>query len=219
MPPDFPSKGRNPQNPRGGPKKPERAAKRTDQKPYREKRKTPGPENHRGEIFSRRLKGSAGSSYFLNLKENREADIYLNIVESRLRVPQQNYPPRNGEVRPKQEQRQNYSFERHSILVFAEQRDTFLSECLAALEALATGRDYAAQIQSSQREFVLQVCSRKRQSKVLTICEQRIHYTRPLQEKIQIPQGSATAFSQLLIQTAEKWLQFQNAQRQKNTKL
>ena len=57
---------------------------------------------------------------------------------------------------------------------------------------------------------MLQVCARKvreMRAKVLTICEERLHYARPLQEQIQIPQGSATAFSRLLIHTAEKWLQ------------
>ena len=158
--------------------------------------------SHRGEIFSRRLNSDGGTSYFLNLKENREADIYLNIVESR---PRTNYKADEHEGNPKQAQKTGRSFERHSILVFAEQRDAFLAACLAALEALAEGRDYSAEVQSKQRQFALQVRFYKR--RVLTISEERLHYARPLQEKIRIPQGSAVAFSRLLIQTAEKWLQ------------
>ena len=59
----------------------------------------------RGEIYSSRA--SAGRrTYFFNVKENRNGDLFLNIVESK----------KNGES----------EFERHSLIVFNEDLDNFL---------------------------------------------------------------------------------------------
>ena len=59
----------------------------------------------RGEIYSSRA--SAGRrTYFFNVKENRNGDLFLNIVESK----------KNGES----------DFERHSLIVFKEDLDNFL---------------------------------------------------------------------------------------------
>ena len=59
----------------------------------------------RGEIFS--SKASSGRrTYFFNVKENRNGDVFLNMVESK----------KNGES----------EFERHSLIVFKEDLDNFL---------------------------------------------------------------------------------------------
>jgi hypothetical protein len=60
----------------------------------------------RGEIFS--VRAAAGRrTYFFNVKENRHGDVFLNLVESK----------KNGES----------DFERHSIIVFQEDLENFLS--------------------------------------------------------------------------------------------
>jgi hypothetical protein len=59
----------------------------------------------RGELFSSRAI-SGKRTYFFNVKENRNGDIFLNIVESK----------KNGEQ----------EFERHSIIVFREDLDSFV---------------------------------------------------------------------------------------------
>jgi hypothetical protein len=60
----------------------------------------------RGELFSSRAV-SGRRTYFFNVKENRNGDLFLNIVESK----------KNGEQ----------EFERHSIIVFREDLESFLS--------------------------------------------------------------------------------------------
>lgn len=60
----------------------------------------------RGEVFSART--TIGKrTYFFNVKENRHGDVFLNLVESK----------KNGES----------DFERHSIIVFEEDMESFLS--------------------------------------------------------------------------------------------
>jgi hypothetical protein len=59
----------------------------------------------RGELFSSRAI-SGRRTYFFNVKENRNGDIFLNIVESK----------KNGEQ----------EFERHSIIVFREDLESFI---------------------------------------------------------------------------------------------
>ena len=59
----------------------------------------------RGELFSSRAV-SGRRTYFFNVKENRNGDMFLNIVESK----------KNGEQ----------EFERHSIIVFREDLDGFV---------------------------------------------------------------------------------------------
>ncbi len=61
----------------------------------------------RGEIFSTKI--NAGSrTYFFNIKENRHGDLFLNLVESK-------YQEEGG------------SFERHSVLVFQEDMEEFMT--------------------------------------------------------------------------------------------
>lgn len=61
----------------------------------------------RGEVFS--SKASSGQrTYFFNVKENRSGDLFLNVVESK----------KHGDT----------DFERHSIIVFREDIDVFVSE-------------------------------------------------------------------------------------------
>ena len=59
----------------------------------------------RGEVFSSRAI-SGKRTYFFNVKENRHGDLFLNIVESK--------------------KHSENSFERHSLIVFKEDLDTFL---------------------------------------------------------------------------------------------
>ena len=60
----------------------------------------------RGEIFSSR--SSTGKrTYFFNVKENRNRDIFLNIVESK--------------------KNDGSEFERHSVIVFKEDLEGFLA--------------------------------------------------------------------------------------------
>jgi hypothetical protein len=73
----------------------------------------------RGEVFSART--SAGKrTYFFNVKENRHGDVFLNLVESK----------KNGES----------EFERHSIIVFQEDLESFLSGFNQAVEYMRTHR-------------------------------------------------------------------------------
>ena len=61
----------------------------------------------RGEVFTSKL--SIGKrTYFFNIKENRQGDLFLNIVESK--------------------KQNDISFERHSIIVFEEDFKAFLTE-------------------------------------------------------------------------------------------
>ncbi len=59
----------------------------------------------RGEVFSSRVT-SGKRTYFFNVKENRQGDIFLNLVESK--------------------KSSEHEFERHSIIVFEEDLDNFL---------------------------------------------------------------------------------------------
>ena len=67
----------------------------------------------RGEIFSSRAT-SGRRTYFFNVKENRHGDVFLNIVESK----------KSGEN----------SFERHSLIVFEEDLESFLEGFNKAVE-------------------------------------------------------------------------------------
>lgn len=61
----------------------------------------------RGEVFSSKV--TLGKrTYFFNVKENRNGDLFLNMVESK----------KSSET----------SFERHSLIVFDEDLDQFLTE-------------------------------------------------------------------------------------------
>jgi hypothetical protein len=67
----------------------------------------------RGEVFSSKVP-SGKRTYFFNVKENRNGDLFLNIVESK----------KHGEM----------GFERHSIIVFQEDLEKFLNEFERAVE-------------------------------------------------------------------------------------
>jgi len=69
----------------------------------------------RGEIFSTRLI-LPNRTYFLNVKENRMGDLYLNIVESK--------------------NKESGGFERQSVIVFADDLPFFLGEFEKALKML-----------------------------------------------------------------------------------
>jgi hypothetical protein len=69
----------------------------------------------RGEIFS--TKTSTGKrTYFFNIKENRHGDLFLNMVESKKQL--------------------DSSFERHSMIVFEEDLETFMEGLKQAVEFL-----------------------------------------------------------------------------------
>jgi len=61
----------------------------------------------RGEVFSSRS-STEKRTYFFNVKENRNGDLFLNIVESK----------KHGDA----------DFERRSVIVFAEDLDDFVQE-------------------------------------------------------------------------------------------
>lgn len=67
----------------------------------------------RGELFSTRF-ACDGRTYFFNVKQNRNGDVFLSIVESK---------PSEGE-----------SFDRRSIVVFGEHMDGFLKSFQSALK-------------------------------------------------------------------------------------
>jgi len=69
----------------------------------------------RGEVFS--TKTSTGKrTYFFNIKENRHGDLFLNMVESKKQL--------------------DSSFERHSMVVFEEDLETFMEGLTQAVEFL-----------------------------------------------------------------------------------
>lgn len=74
----------------------------------------------RGEVFS--AKTTVGKrTYFFNVKENRKGDLFLNIVESK-----------KHEVG---------GFERHSVIVFDEDMEQFLSEFQKAVEFIRSKKE------------------------------------------------------------------------------
>ncbi len=73
----------------------------------------------RGEIFSWR--NTIGRrTYFFNVKENRTGDVFLNLVESK----------KSTET----------DFERHSIVVFKDDLDTFLDGLNRAVRFIREGK-------------------------------------------------------------------------------
>jgi len=69
----------------------------------------------RGEVFS--TKTTTGKrTYFFNIKENRHGDLFLNMVESKKQL--------------------DSSFERHSMVVFEEDLETFMDGLTQAVEFL-----------------------------------------------------------------------------------
>ncbi len=67
----------------------------------------------RGEIYTTRA-SSGNRTYFFNVKENRNGDLFLNVVESK----------KHGDT----------GFERHQIVVFEEDLVEFLDEFNKAVE-------------------------------------------------------------------------------------
>ncbi len=71
----------------------------------------------RGELFSIRSNSKSEKRfYFFNVKENRNGDVFLNIVESK----------KHGET----------DFERHQIVIFNEDLPEFLRAFNAAVAAM-----------------------------------------------------------------------------------
>ncbi|MFW5710652.1 MAG: DUF3276 family protein, partial [Spirochaetota bacterium] len=60
-------------------------------------------------------------TYFFNVKENRKGDLFLNIVESK--------------------KHDVSGFERHSVIVFDEDMEQFLSEFQKAVEFIRNRKD------------------------------------------------------------------------------
>jgi hypothetical protein len=71
----------------------------------------------RGELYSTRF-ACDGRTYFFNVKENRNGDVFLSIVESK---------PSEGE-----------SFDRRSIVIFGEHMEGFLKSFQSALKYIDT---------------------------------------------------------------------------------
>ncbi|MCL1928154.1 MAG: DUF3276 family protein [Treponema sp.] len=88
----------------------------------------------RGEIFSTRLI-LPNRTYFLNIKENRMGNLYLNIVESK--------------------NKETGGFERQSVIVFAEDLPAFLGEfdkTLKNLEKIIREQKQGGRKRSENRE-------------------------------------------------------------------
>lgn len=83
----------------------------------------------RGEVFSSKAH-TAKRVYFFNVKENRNGDLFLNMVESK-----------------KAEEGQN--FERHSMIIFEEDLDVFL-------ESLEKSVRYIRRVQGRDEEPTLE---------------------------------------------------------------
>ncbi|MDR0447834.1 MAG: DUF3276 family protein [Treponema sp.] len=87
----------------------------------------------RGEIFSTRMI-LPNRTYFLNVKENRLGDLYLNIVESK--------------------NKETGGFERQSVIVFADDLPAFLGEFDKSLKALEkAAREQKRNNPPSERRF------------------------------------------------------------------
>jgi hypothetical protein len=78
----------------------------------------------RGELFSTKLM-SEKRTYFFNVKENRLGDVFLTIVESK----------KGGE---------EAEFERHQVMVYEEEIDTFIKEFQKAAEVVRKHKQVAA---------------------------------------------------------------------------
>ncbi|TVR90769.1 MAG: DUF3276 family protein, partial [Spirochaetaceae bacterium] len=91
----------------------------------------------RGEVFSVRCSGSGDNrSYFFNVKENRNGDLFLNIVESK---------KHGGD-----------DFERHQIVVFAEDLQDFrgsLEKCVDFMRNPQQGEGAAPSRDRGSREY------------------------------------------------------------------
>ena len=73
----------------------------------------------RGEVFSSRA-SSEKRTYFFNVKENRNGDLFLNVVESK----------KHGDA----------DFERRSIVIFQEDLEPFMSELGKAVSFMRKGK-------------------------------------------------------------------------------
>ena len=98
----------------------------------------------RGEIFSTRLI-LPNRTYFLNVKENRLGDFYLNIVESK--------------------NKETGGFERQSVIVFADDLPAFLGEfdkALKNMEKIMREQKQGGKKRSTEREEAYEETYKKR---------------------------------------------------------
>lgn len=93
----------------------------------------------RGELFTERVFFQNGQkTFFFNVKENRQLDLFLNIVETKRR-------PESG-------------FERHSIMVYKEDLPQFLENLDEACKALGQNRSFADKefaAESGKRKYLI----------------------------------------------------------------
>lgn len=99
----------------------------------------------RGEVFSSKAH-TAKRVYFFNVKENRNGDLFLNMVESK-----------------KAEEGQN--FERHSMIIFEEDLDVFL-------ESLNKAVDYIRRVQGYDEESTFEEVEENTKEKVESFDEE-----------------------------------------------
>jgi hypothetical protein len=83
----------------------------------------------RGEVFSGRM-GTGKRTYFFNVKENRNGDLFLNMVESK----------KHGDT----------DFERHSIIVFQEDLAGFVDEFERAVRFIRSRIDVQVPVQAQK---------------------------------------------------------------------
>lgn len=76
----------------------------------------------RGELFTCKASTTEGKrTYFFNVKENRQGDLFLNVVESK--------------------EHSGTGFERHSIVVFEEDMNQFSYELQKALDFMRKNKN------------------------------------------------------------------------------
>ncbi len=136
----------------------------------------------RGEIFSTRVFADGGNkTYFLNVKENRYKDIYLNIVESR---------------------KTSTGFQRFSIIVFQDDLDGFLIALDRITKAIREHKSTppSLSVGEGKREYKFSLAQRGKPA--LQISEERRDEGHLRYEKIYIELSVLDMFMEELGRTA-----------------
>lgn len=109
----------------------------------------------RGEIFSTRVQ-TEKRTYFINVKENRRGDLFLNLVESRKKA--------------------DNSFQRNQIVVYKEDLFKFMKSLNEAAEVVLNEEVeniYNGKAESERRTFAFELKQNRRNDATLSISEQR----------------------------------------------
>jgi hypothetical protein len=111
----------------------------------------------RGELFTDRVFFQSGQkTFFFNVKENRQKDLFLNIVETK--------------------RKQDNGFERHSIMVYKEDLQAFLAHFSESGKAMTQNRSFEDKelgSESGKRKYLFLVKAGKTGIPFLIITESR----------------------------------------------